>query len=272
MTDNTKLNPSSSRLSVTVISPHHDDAAFSAGALLKLLADADFAITIVNCFTRSRFLPFYRSPEADPRSIRQTEDASFVAFLGTACRSQDLGLSDVQLRTGQGVRSMMQSGRLPPNERTTLCHLARRLEGSRIDGAVFVPLAAGSHTDHRIACEAAIRAYREGPVAFYEDLPYSARRPGQVHVALAAVQSMLETTLSPLTVNSEHGPLWKRAACACYPSQLSPEGVEKIVDYLQSVNGERIWVTPRFAQAAAGRYLEATAALVCELAPQRTLP
>ncbi|HLJ87416.1 MAG TPA: PIG-L family deacetylase [Candidatus Angelobacter sp.] len=227
-----------------VISPHPDDAAFSLAGTLKVLVSAGCGVRIINCFTLSRYAPFgARDDRLSVVTRRRHEEELFLHDLGGDCRSDDLGLVDAPARTG-GIRGILAQNDSQRAENVRL--LVANLEEPGPDTAILAPLAIGKHADHSIARHAALAKYRRYPLAFYEDLPYAAMPSAQILAAVEETLSQLEEKLQPLLVHWLGDSEWKRRCCARYKSQISEAGIQKIVDYMERNNGERLWCSSRF--------------------------
>jgi LmbE family N-acetylglucosaminyl deacetylase len=249
---------------VMVISPHIDDAAFSLAATLKLLALAGSMIRIVNCFTLTGFAPFTDGNERlTVMTRRRQEEELFLHYLGGNSRSDDLGLEDAPERTGLGVRAVLIQPSSFRDIYTTSIQLVEMLEEAGSNTMVFAPLAIGNHPDHYIARHAALEKYRRAPIAFYEDLPYAASSTRErIAVAVRETAARLESSLQAMMVQWPGDCAWKEQCCSYYKSQISETGIQKILNYMQSNNGERLWCSERFVncwkwmQTGAGSRLE----------------
>src|SRR5882724_3621927 len=233
---------------IMVISPHIDDAAFSLAATLKLLALAGTMVRIVNCFTLTGFAPFGGGNDRlTAMTRRRHEEELFLHHLGGNSRSDDLGLEDAPARTGLGVRAVLIQPSSSYDITATAIHLVERLEEVGNETAVLAPLAIGNHPDHYIARQAALEKYRHLPIAFYEDLPYAASATSErISGTVRETAAMLEHSLQVFLVRWPGDSPWKQKCCSCYKSQISQRGIEKILNYMQSNNGERLWCSDRF--------------------------
>jgi LmbE family N-acetylglucosaminyl deacetylase len=234
-----------------VISPHIDDAAFSLAATLKLLVRAGSTVRIVNCFTLTGFAPFADGNERlTVITRRRHEEELFLHHLGGNSRSDDLGLEDAPARTGLGVRAVLIQPSSFRDIATTTPELVDSLEEAGSGTAVLAPLAIGNHPDHHIARQAALEKYRHVPIAFYEDLPYAASATRErIAVAVRETAAKLNESLQAIQVRWPGDSLWKQQCCSYYKSQISQTGIQKILNYMQSNNGERLWCSERFVNA-----------------------
>jgi LmbE family N-acetylglucosaminyl deacetylase len=237
-----------------VISPHFDDAAFSLAATLKLFASAEWPVRIINCFTVTRFAPYLQSRNVvSVTGLRQEEEGNFAALLGGSASSIALDFVDAPARTGLGVRGIVRRGTIPPDTEATIENLLASLEEPQADVAVLVPLAVGGHIDHYISREAAIAKYRGLPIAFYEDLPYAAGlRSSDIEAPVEQCSRAWGTPLHPVIVDWKGSAAWKARCCSLYSSQISEEGIHKIVAYMGKIRGERLWCSREFIDRSAG--------------------
>ena len=235
---------------VIVISPHIDDAAFSLASTLKLLVRAGSTVKIVNCFTLTRFAPFVGNERLTPMTRRRHEEEVFLHQLGGNSQADDLGLQDAPGRTGLGLRAVVIQPASARDIVVTALQLVERLERMGGDTTVLAPLAIGNHPDHYIARLAALEKYRRLPIAFYEDLPYTASvAQDRVLSTVKETGTMLGEDLQLVTVHWPGDFLWKRQCCSYYKSQISQAGIEKIVNYMQSNHGEKLWCSERFVNS-----------------------
>lgn len=168
------------------ISPHHDDLAFSLGAMVKRSTGG----LIINCFTRSDAA--YTVIEVAPgetridrvSAVRKSEDETFA----NACALDriDLGCLDPPIM-GRQPRDLSGLDEDCHQVRVVLENVLDQalLKGSRDQPVqIFCPAAFGRHVQHRATFivfldwlasrEDQLRA-KEVKVFFYEDLPYSSR-------------------------------------------------------------------------------------------------
>jgi len=199
---------------VLAVSPHLDDAAFSAGATLAALADAGHEVTVVTCFTRSvpdptgfalacqldKGLP----PDADYMRLRRAENVAATAVLGAA--PVDLDLPEAPHR-GYTSAPDLFAGVHPGDE--VWRDVAAALAGSAAD-LWLAPQGLGAHVDH-LQVLRAVASLAE-PVLWWQDSPYVLRRPD------AVPGPELPVDLRP--VQLPQLPRRRADACACYATQL----------------------------------------------------
>ena len=199
---------------VLAVSPHLDDAAFSAGATLAALADAGHEVTVVTCFTRSVPDPTGfalacqldkgLSAGVDYLALRRAENAAATAVLGAS--PVDLDLPEAPHR-GYTSAPDLFAGVHPGDD--VWREVADLLAGLTAD-LWLAPQALGAHVDHLQVLRAV--ASLDLPVLWWRDSPYVLRRPDAVPGA--DLPGGLATIELPQLAD-------RRAdACACYTTQL----------------------------------------------------
>ncbi|SRR6266571_5474442 len=84
---------------LVVVSPHRDDAAFSAGITIDLWPKRGWPVTIINCYTISDYAPNHPNlSKAAVTELRRMEDYKFREYLGGGIKFMDLNLLDAPLR------------------------------------------------------------------------------------------------------------------------------------------------------------------------------
>ncbi len=228
--------------SLTILSPHQDDAGLSLAIAIGAAARTGRRIRIVNCFTVSTYAPHSDARDVDAvGAIRRSEDREFASRVGTAVEVVDLGLEDAPVRLGCRVEDArrLTVGRF---ERAEAWRLAERVGGAA-EGTILAPLGLGRHIDHLIAREASIRLARAGrAVVFYEDLPYAAEI-GECCILRAAdaVSRRVGRRLLGVMVRDGEAAARKRYAIEAYRSQLSETQFDSVMGYGARLGGERLW-------------------------------
>jgi LmbE family N-acetylglucosaminyl deacetylase len=199
---------------VLAVSPHLDDAAFSAGATLAALADAGHEVTVVTCFTRSVPHPTGfalacqldkgLAADVDYMALRRAENTAAMAVLGAT--PVDLDLPEAPHRGYTGAADLF-GGPHPGDDVWT--EVADRLAGFTAD-LWLAPQGLGAHVDH-LQVLAAV-AFLDPPALWWRDAPYVLREPD------AVPGEALPDRLVPVELAQDAG---RRAdACACYGTQL----------------------------------------------------
>lgn len=160
--------------SVIAVSPHPDDIAFSAGAMVAAVAP-HLPTEILTVFERSTWAPnldgVHGSPGLTSR-IRLDEDRTYCDWLRAA--RTGFALPDTSLR---GYDSRTEYG-LPLRHNDLskrVGHLMERHLGPRRRALILAPAGIGGHIDHRLVRDAVLaRARRDATVLLYDDLPYAA--------------------------------------------------------------------------------------------------
>ena len=199
---------------VLAVSPHLDDAAFSAGATIAALADAGHEVTVLTCFTRSVPDPTGfalacqldkgLAADVDYMALRRAENAAAMAVLGA--EAVDLDLPEAPHR-GYTSAPDLFTGVHPGDD--VWREVAAALAGRDAD-LWLAPQALGAHVDHLQVLRAV--ASLDRPVLWWRDSPYVLRAPDAVPGA------DLPGGLTPVELPQR--PDRRADACACYPSQL----------------------------------------------------
>ncbi|SNS27534.1 N-acetylglucosaminyl deacetylase, LmbE family [Geodermatophilus pulveris] len=199
---------------VLAVSPHLDDAAFSAGGTLAALAGAGHEVTVLTCFTASVPDPAGfalacqldkgLAADVDYMALRRAEDTAAMAVLGAT--PVHLGLPEAPHR-GYTSAADLFAGVHPADD--VWRELAAELAGQDAD-LWLAPQALGGHVDHLQVLRAV--AALDRPVLWWRDSPYVLREPG------AVPGPGLPGGLAEVRLPQD---LDRRAdACACYATQL----------------------------------------------------
>ena len=204
------------------ISPHLDDAAFSAGGALAHLARAGWRVVIATVFTASvadprgfalacqldKGLP----ADVDYMALRRAEDAAAARHLGAIARW--LPFEEAPHRGYHDARALF--GGLHDDD-TIVAALAPALKAlieHEQPEIVFAPQAIGGHVDH-VAVVHALDALGDRPTLWWRDYPYTDREasPPEPFPRFAAMPEVA------VAFDSEAGAA-KTEAAAAYASQL----------------------------------------------------
>ena len=211
-------------MTVLAVSPHLDDAAFSAGGTLALAARAGHRVVVATVFTQSvpnaagfalacqtdKGIP----PEIDYLALRRAEDAAACAVLGTEPVWLDLPEAP---HRGYESPAALFAGVRPDDAGTWRAVLGRLQALARTDppDLVLTCQGLGGHADHRHTVRAVVALTGACPVAWWRDVPYALREPDaapDAHVPTGLVE--VAAGLDAAAVEA------KVAACAAYASQL----------------------------------------------------
>ncbi|MFC7736983.1 PIG-L deacetylase family protein [Roseomonas sp. GCM10028921] len=217
------------------LSPHLDDAAFSAGGTLAHMAREGWEVLVATIFTATvpsptgfaldcqtdKGLP----PEADYMAIRRAEDERACEALGA--RALHLPLREAPHR-GYGSAAAL----FGPPRSDDMAHLhaaefiAPLLRDLRPE-LVLAPQAIGGHVDHVLTVRALQLLGIRLPLLWWRDFPYTIRADTPRRPFEAMLSAFPETAL-PTDPGAKH------RACAAYTTQLGyqfggPEGLARIL-------------------------------------------
>lgn len=226
-------------MKLLAISPHLDDAAFSAGGLLASRVDQGWDVTIATCFTGNVAQPTGFAlacqldkglgADVDYMALRRAEDRAACAALGA--RAIHLPFLEAPHR-GYASAAMLFAARLPDDRivDAVATALTGLLAAERPD-LVLGPLCLGNHVDHHVVLDAMRQTCAAHAVLLWEDWPYADRE-----ARVAAEPSMIER-LTPETRAR------RIAACAAYTSQLGFQfgGVEAMAERTGRIAEERYY-------------------------------
>lgn len=214
-------------MTVLAVSPHLDDAAFSAGGLLAVAARAGHRVVVATVFTQSvphptGFALTCQTNKGIPASVdylalRRTEDCAACAVLGAEPVWLDLPEAP---HRGYGTPAALFAGVLPADAGTWRTVLARLQALALADppDLVMTCQGLGGHADHRhtVRAVAALGTATALPVAWWRDAPYVLREPD------ASPGTYAPSGLAEVAVGLD-GAAFKAKieACKAYASQLA---------------------------------------------------
>ena len=213
-------------MTVLAVSPHLDDAAFSAGGTLALAVRAGHRVVVATVFTQSvpnaagfalacqtdKGIP----PEIDYLALRRAEDAAACAVLGTEPVWLDLPEAP---HRGYESPAALFAGVHTADAHTWRDVLARlrALARAQPPDLLLTCQGLGGHADHRhvVRAVAALAAETRCACAWWRDMPYALRAPD------APPDAGVPDGLTEVSVAlSDDALALKTAACAAYASQL----------------------------------------------------
>jgi LmbE family N-acetylglucosaminyl deacetylase len=162
------------------VSPHLDDAVFSAGGTIAALVAAGWRVAVVTCFTASVAdpSPFALStqldkglgPDVDYMALRRAEDAAACAVLGA--EPVHLPLPEAPHRGYTSAADLFAGVHADDRVGGPLrAALAPHLDAD----LVLAPQGLGDHADHRVVAQAVAALVRDA--LWWRDAPYALRRP-----------------------------------------------------------------------------------------------
>lgn len=205
------------------LSPHLDDAVFSCGGLLALLADSGWRVCMATAFTAT-VLPVQGfalacqldkglAPDVDYMALRRAEDRDAAAILGVS-ELRHLGLPEAPHRGYESAPALFGALREGDGIWRPLAALVAALVEELRPALVLAPQGLGGHVDHRQMIRAALEAAPAGRIAWYRDTPYAIRDP-------AAAPDPSVPSLPPACVPMPAPALDRKIAAACaYRSQV----------------------------------------------------
>lgn len=205
------------------VSPHLDDAAFSCGGTMALLARLGWSVVLATVFTRSvpgptgfalecqldKGLP----ADADYMALRRAEDREAARTLGAEALHLDLPEAP---HRGYASAEELFAGVRPGDEAWR--EVAERVGGlvdEKAPEALFAPQSLGNHADHLQVVRALVGLGVSGDALWWRDAPYAARDPQALPSPL-----LLPDGLSEAAVDVTEPLAAKLEACAAYATQI----------------------------------------------------
>ena len=232
------------REKIVLLSPHHDDIAFSIGGMISLdyIKNTDYAYYLVNIFNKTCYsLPTFQTNHISKQ--RNSEDDKFVKLF--MLNKINLSLSDSSLI---GHTAHSEAICVPSDTRRS--HLTNKLDNifkCIKPNRVFCPLGIGGHIDHKMVKEVCLEIFKNSyhKLFFYEDLPYAyGHNPNDMETTIKKLTN-LELHAHDINITS----VWhmKEKSISFYKSQITKEIIDKIRKYAESLGSketlfERIWM------------------------------
>src|SRR3712207_4831866 len=216
------------------LSPHLDDAAFSGGGTLTALAAERWEVVVATLFTASVEAPTGFAlacqtdkglpPDADYMAIRRAEDAEACRRLGA--EPVWLPFREAPHRSYDSAPALFGPLRSDDTAHLDLAQALEPLLAERRPDLLLAPQAVGGHVDHVQAVRALHLLRPAGPVLWWQDFPYLAKRSTHPARPFESSMAALSEEARPIGVEA------KRHACAAYATQLGfqfggPEGLKR---------------------------------------------
>ena len=172
------------------LSPHLDDAVFSCGGLLALLADLGWHTCMATAFTATRLpttgfalacqLDKGLPADLDYMALRRAEDRDAAGILGVS-DLRHLDLPEAPHRGYESAAALFGALREGDEVWRPLAAMIGALADELRPALVLAPQGLGGHVDHRQLIRAVLEALPPrdfgSRIAWYRDTPYAIRDP-----------------------------------------------------------------------------------------------
>ncbi len=207
------------------LSPHLDDAVFSAGGLLTTLAKGGWRVVMATIFTQSVPEPKgfalacqldkELSPEVDYMALRRAEDDAAAGALGIP-PPLHLPFREAPHRGYGSPPELFADVRADDRiDRDLAPALADLIAGERPD-LILAPQAVGGHVDHVQVVRALRTLASSAPIMWWRDFPYTVREVTPKE-PLAGLFADLPERAFAFDAEAQGR---KLSACAAYASQI----------------------------------------------------
>jgi LmbE family N-acetylglucosaminyl deacetylase len=207
------------------LSPHLDDAAFSCGGTLAMLAEGGWQVVMATLFTGSvpepqgfalacqldKGLP----AEVDYMALRRDEDRAAAAALGIAAPTH-LPFREAPHRGYGSAPELFEETRDDDAIVPDLARALADLVAAVRPDLLLSPQAIGGHVDHVQMVRALDAVGARLPVLWWRDFPYTVRKAAPKEPLRARFTDLGEREIR-LTAAAE---VRKAAACAAYGTQI----------------------------------------------------
>ena len=172
-------------MKILAVSPHLDDAVFSAGARLAEHAMAGDEVMVATCFTGNVARPTgfalacqldkgFRA-EVDYMALRRAEDVEACAAIGA--EPLHLPLLEAPHRGYDSAAALFGRRLASDAALPDLVAALEQVAAACHPDLVYGPYGVGDHVDHHLVREAVERVFASTPVVWWEDYPYAMRQP-----------------------------------------------------------------------------------------------
>ena len=168
---------------VLAISPHLDDAIFSAGGTLAAHAMAGDAVTVVTCFTGNVPQPtgFALACQLDKgldravdyMAIRRAEDEAACAAIGA--EAVHLPFLEAPHRGYESAAALFDAPLATDTITAQLLEALADMIARHVPDVVYGPFGIGGHVDHLLVRAAMEQLRTRAPIIWWEDYPYAMR-------------------------------------------------------------------------------------------------
>ena len=204
-----------------VLSPHLDDAVFSCGGTMAMLADAGWRVCMATAFTRTIHpaagfalacqLDKGLSADVDYMALRREEDRAAAGLLGVEARWLDL--PEAPHRGYGSATALFGEVRAGDEVWRELAGMLGKLVAELQPAMILGPQGLGNHVDHRQMIRAMAAAALPERVAYYRDTPYAMRHAGAAADVTGSALASSDVGIGPV--------LERKVAAACaYASQV----------------------------------------------------
>lgn len=207
------------------VSPHLDDAAFSAGGTLARLAARGWRVVMATIFTASVADPQGfalacqldkgLAPEIDYMALRREEDRAAAVALGID-EPVHLPFREAPHRGYASAPELFAELRADDRIGANLADAFERLVADTGPDLILAPQAVGGHVDHIQVVRALRGAQPPLPVLWWRDFPYTVRT-AEPKEPLRAMFAPLPEQVVRLDAEAERR---KAEACGAYASQI----------------------------------------------------
>lgn len=217
------------------VSPHLDDAVFSAGGTLALRAREGWDVTVATCFTLTMpdpqgfalacQLDKGLGPEVDYMALRREEDRDACAAIGATARH--LPFPEAPHRGYASARALFAGVRPDDDIAEALAAALQDLVAEPRPDLILGPAGIGNHADHLIVRDLLLAVPWAAPLQLWDDWPYTDRG---VHEA--------GDIIVPLDADARRA---KAAGARAYRSQLGFQfgGADALDERLSGIWSER---------------------------------